>query len=315
MQISAYQSAHNGALDRLRGLGFEMTGTHFAAHAPMVAEAMAALDLGAQVPDWLEYNLSIRSYQPEPAPGSRLDPTDQAEWRQALGAQHRVADWVRLFDEEISDHGWQAALAAWWPRLLPGMGTSLTHGLIRTAHAVRGVGRTDRPSPLQLHELANGLGYWASCYRPDPEPANVRAAGDPVPVRELLSDLIAGNAGIYSTARIGFPVPLIHAITAPAAVGLVLPHLPVEMHLPSYETAARVSRTLVATFAKGGSPDAGMVGDAPSPEQIVADAVELGDEHAIKLAEAAVREHALRPDPRLLTASAVATRRITAAPR
>jgi hypothetical protein len=38
-----------------------------------------------------------------------------------------------------------------------------THGLIRTGHAVRSLVAGE--TPQRLHELAEGLGYWAACYQ------------------------------------------------------------------------------------------------------------------------------------------------------
>lgn len=51
------------------------------------------------------------------------------------------------------------------PVLVPGYFGGLTHGLIRTAHAVRSFPEDAHPSELQLDELARGLAYWAATYR------------------------------------------------------------------------------------------------------------------------------------------------------
>jgi hypothetical protein len=40
----------------------------------------------------------------------------------------------------------------------------LTHGLIRTAYAVRSFPAEGKPSELELDELAHGLAYWAGTY-------------------------------------------------------------------------------------------------------------------------------------------------------
>src|SRR5262249_46577570 len=58
------------------------------------------------------------------------------------GDYGRVRDWLAYFAEEIDRCGWQRAVATWVPRLVPGMFAALTHGLIRTAHALRTVSST-----------------------------------------------------------------------------------------------------------------------------------------------------------------------------
>src|SRR5262249_22263995 len=164
---------------------------------------------------------------------------------------------------------WNEVLLQWWPRLLPGLFSRLTHGLIRTAHAVRGAASVAEPNPTQLTELARGLAYWAARYQPLPGTAHLngsctvadavarllrRPADDsgvpPRPAQQLralaslvgcraalddlasgeadslLSDMTATFAGVYLAHPEVAPVPLIHGVTAPAAIRLVLPYLP-----------------------------------------------------------------------------------------
>jgi len=47
-------------------------------------------------------------------------------------------------------------------------------------------------------------------------------------------------------------------------------------------------------------------GGRPDFPELAAKAVDTGDEHAIKMCEAAAREYAFRPDPRYFTAAATA---------
>ena len=51
---------------------------------------------------------------------------------------------------------------------LTGLLAGLTHGLIRTAHAVRCLSATEYPKDPALQELSRGLAYWAARYRPLP---------------------------------------------------------------------------------------------------------------------------------------------------
>ena len=142
----------------------------FANHGPMVVDALCAMGRGDAVLDW------VQRYRPrlDPRPGSqaRIEPTD---WQDALGDFGRVRDWAELFDAELADVPWEVVLNRWVPRLAPGM-VGGVHGAIRTAHAVRSLGAAS--TALRVHELAEGLAYWAGQYeelpRLDGAAANMR---------------------------------------------------------------------------------------------------------------------------------------------
>lgn len=118
----------------------------------------------------------------------------------------------------------------WWPRLLPGMSDALMHGVIRPAHAVRSLALALAPSDdaLQRGELARALGYWAArCWggppREQPGAATATAAPAPhaatesVAALQALDQPLADSAGVHVTTPQRSPVPLIRAITGPAA--------------------------------------------------------------------------------------------------
>lgn len=235
----------------------------------------------------------------------------------------------------------------------PGMSGVLTHGVIRTAHAVRAISRAGEENLAYRRELAQGLGYWAARYashthgiRPGDEYPGTgdgdeyprmgdgggdtrtgsgeqgprtgsgeqdprKGDGEQVPrtadadsAAAALDGLVAEYAGIYASAPQRHPVPLIHSITGPAAVRLVVEHLPAAQRRPSYLVARDVSASMLDWFSTtpvttlpvglSGVPDLG---------EVFATAVAIGDEHAIKLAEVAVRHQALAPDPRLAAAA------------
>lgn len=307
----SYSAAVNDALQRLEGYGFEW-GPGFAFHAPMAAEALAQLGYCDDVGGWVESNRRQRGYRERPEPRWRLDPAD---WREQLGEFGRVADWGRMFDEELASGDWREVLARWWPRLLPGSFGALGHGLIRTAHAVRGVAATDPPTTIQLAELAQGMAYWAARYypprvtlEPGPDPAN--PAGGKAPELALW-ELTADMAGRYADRPPQPAVPLVHTITVPAAIQLVLPQLPTELHDISYRYARLTATRIVEAFPAGGRPEPLVAeGVAPALAATVAGAVETGDEHAIKLAEACARGYAAEPDERFLRAGATLVRMI-----
>lgn len=332
MATASYDDAMGAALERLKGVGYEF-GPNFVNHAPMAAEALALLGYTDEVPSWVDVNVRKRRYYDPPERRWALSADDAEDWRPALGDFSRVADWTQLFDRELAARPWMDVLLTWWPRLLPGMSGALTHGVIRTAHAVRAVAMTQGDGLLQRGELAQALGYWAARFwspEPDgpPAAAQVEAAPgapdaadspDAPDAPGLLDPLVAldalvlDGAGVYARTPQSGPVGLVHAVTGPAAVRLVCDHLPSELHRTAYETAARSSALMRGWFhidVDGGAPQPDPDPDADAGRQVIAQAVTLGDEHAIKLAEVAVRHYRRTPDRRLLTASSTATRLI-----
>jgi hypothetical protein len=85
-------------------------------------------------------------------------------WEGALGKYERTSDWLAFFRNELRDTPWQEMFKTWVPILTPGYFGGLTHGLIRTAYAVRAFPSDRNPSELELDELAHGLAYWAGTY-------------------------------------------------------------------------------------------------------------------------------------------------------
>lgn len=306
-----YADAMEEALDRLRTTGFEFGG-FFSCHAPMAAEALGELGYADAVPGWVDGNRRLRRYTERPGPRWTIDPDG---WREQLGDFGRVGDWAAMFERELAEEPWCDVVARWWPRLLPGLVGALGHGVIRTAHAIRSVSSVADPTPLQLNELAQGLGYWASRYQ-EPRGASSGLLAD-VPADsggdadKALRDLSVTAAGIYADRAPRPPIPLVHMITVPAAVHMVLPVLPPDQHEQSYVYARRASAWIAGVFPGmfRSGPVTGADGAPPLAQTITA-AVELGDEHAIKLAEACRRLGAASPDDRLPRAAATLVRRL-----
>nr|WSY51606.1 hypothetical protein OG999_16725 [Streptomyces sp. NBC_00886] len=311
MAASTYNDAMAEALERLSTVGYEHGTRSLVNHAPMAAEALAHMGYTDVVSTWLDRTLSRRAYHEVPAPRWRLSPDEPAEWRAALGDFSRVGDWTAMFARQLEEEPWRDVLACWWPRLVPGVRAMLGHGVIRTAHAVRAVERAGEDDRLQRGELAHGLGYWAARYEPGPGAAGPVSPGPAGDAMAALDRLTADNAGVYATAHGRYPVPLIHAVTTPAAVRLVCAHVPEEYWWPSYLATAEASRTMRSTFVSGpATTDPEPLPGAPSAAETFATAVEIGDEHAIKLAEVAVRHGSWAPDHRYAAASHTANRAI-----
>jgi hypothetical protein len=246
-----------------------------------------------------------------------------------------------LFARALREQPWTDVLAAWWPRLLPGMVAGSTHGVIRVGHAVRTL-RSGDSSPA-LDELAQGLGFWAARYRELPASRqavaiDARTALDRVPrladrsgfiahrlsrlpalpprpagadpLRQL-TDLVDAATRAYLAYGPASPVLLVHTATAPNAVAAVLPVLPRHLWAGSYATSWAAVAAIMAMYAPA---EAGAVttGDPGSPNTILDHAAAHGDEHVLKFADTAVDAYHRNPDPDLLRAAQLAGALISA---
>jgi hypothetical protein len=155
------EEALEEALSRFARTGPEYGGG-LANHGPMAAEALVALGRAEAVAPWVErYRRGLDDH-----PSAR-DPISADAWAQALGRMDRVGDWIARFDRELSEQPWVQMLRTWVPRLAPGLVAAAAHGVIRTGHAVRGLG--ERDTAVRRHELAEGLAYWAARFQRLPD--------------------------------------------------------------------------------------------------------------------------------------------------
>jgi hypothetical protein len=133
----------------------------------MVAEALCALGHSERAISWVKNNNAPLLQLPPST--SKIDPRN---WRAALGPRvgaatweetnARWGDWKDFFTAELDKSHWQDVLDLWVGHFAPGLCGAATHGVIRTAHAVRAMSRRDTPE--RRSELARGLAYWASSY-------------------------------------------------------------------------------------------------------------------------------------------------------
>jgi hypothetical protein len=330
-------AADDGALD-LALERFARTGPEYygglANHGPMAAEALVVLGRGDAVKRWVD----AYAEQLDPVPTPRV-PIAPGAWRDALGRPDRVADWAVLFRRELAAGPWRDVLRRWIPRLAPGFVAAATHGALRTSHAARALAA--RETPPRIHELAEGLAYWAANYTHLPEsaaptgrarpseavgtlellPASERRSGGLIMDRlaglfgfpsfadaaarvavggdpsAFFSDLSATFAAIYlENATPGKVITFVHAVTGPSAARLLLPY--------ADEAGTRALmryawQTAAALYVATGDRPRQPLGEPapPSAATLVDQAVANGDEHAIKLTEACLREDAIRPRP------------------
>jgi Questin oxidase-like len=132
-------------------------------HGPMAAEALHHLGRSDAIEGWVAQYRPRLDDAPPPA-----GPLSEDTWPGALGNEVRYPEWLGLFERELVDRPAAAVVGEWVPRLLPGAVGAATHGLIRTAHALRGLGAAD--TPPRRAELASALAFWGSSYQELPGP-------------------------------------------------------------------------------------------------------------------------------------------------
>jgi hypothetical protein len=317
------------AYERMHRTGPEFRGW-LSNHGPMAADALVRLGGENAVHRWLDdYSERLETAPP------KARPVPEREWREALGDQTRIGEWLALMSRELDERPWQQVLATWWPRLLPGVLAGATHGVIRTGHAVRALRELD--NEVRKTELGHALAYWASRWQPVPgasagdDPRNEPdlspgPALDAVPcikadpdsgIRVRIGQL-AGTAGwaaaLHAVApgadhmqfvdqvtvealrrfphhAAGDAVMLVHSVTAPAAIALIMPSLDPAEHERSARMAWAAAATVSAAYRLPTpvEPQTRCDIGRRSAADLQQLSVEHGDEHVIKLAEAAMR--------------------------
>lgn len=353
--MTSRTDAMNDALERLADHRY-LDAPGLASHAPMAAEALSCLGYDDEVGTWVEAYKARHAPMAAPPPSSRIDAGDPDSWQGALGDFGRVSDWDRMFRAALDDQPWQAVVLTWTPRLLPGYGGGLTHGLLRVAHAVRALPAATATSPtldgLAAGELASGLATWAAFYQPLPalprlegtlsldravariphpdQPwtpmeavtfsrlgdvpgwdAAVQALEGPRSADDALSDLTSVFCRLLATGADDLTHWVVHVVTPAAAIRTLLPLVP-ELPIETvYAHLWQVNAALVSGLLPSAAPatishdgdDPASADPASTPAQLAARAAEHGDFHVVKFTEAALREHALRPDPAYLLAA------------
>ncbi|MCR9278751.1 MAG: questin oxidase family protein [Pseudomonadaceae bacterium] len=172
-------SEYDVALARLAGYGCELR-NGFTNHAPMVIEALRAMNRTDEIPAWLESN--IERLLPRPSCTTLIDSEDNAD---ALGDPKRFGDWAVFFTTQIESAGWEAVASHWIARLEAGFAAAALHGVIRVGHAVRA--QLDKDSAERRRELADALASWACVYGQLPVP--LLAAGGERCLRDVINSL------------------------------------------------------------------------------------------------------------------------------
>lgn len=137
------------------------------------------------------------------------------------------------------------------------------------------------------------------------------------------ADLAGAPEGVLSQACLAFArayladggrelFAFIHAVTGPSALRLLLPHLsPATQRAALYE-AWRLGAAVYSAFGRSAPAPAAEGGTPPTCEALIEAALGTRDEHAIKLTEACLREHAVLPAGDFLAVARDACRRFGA---
>jgi hypothetical protein len=165
---------------------FARTGPEFGGglsnHGPMGAEALAAMRRPEAIAGWV--HRYAKRLEAHPSQSARISERNSAnDWRDALGKEKRVGDWIAFFDDALNEAPWRVVLDRWVARLAPGIVAAAFHGALRTAHAARAL--DDRETSPRIRELAEGLGYWAATYHALPGAAE--GPHDALPSRAIES--------------------------------------------------------------------------------------------------------------------------------
>lgn len=129
-----------------------------------------------------------------------------------------------------------------------------------------------------------------------------RLDGDPAARSSDLSETFArvllGNA--HDTLS---TIVFVHGVTSVAAVRSLLPYLGAETAQAALRYAWQASCALYAAFGQRPAPARAVEPPRETASDLVEMAIASRDEHAIKLTEACLREHALRPAAEFLAAA------------
>jgi len=320
------------ALEILDGAGPEYAGG-LANHGPMAAEALFTLEQAGAIVPWTERYR--RKLGDEPAPGRPVeraavrDALGQMrrypDWLALFLEEFREGPWEPAVDRWVYElapgfagaatHG--VIRAGHAARSLarhdtPGRRKELARGFAYWAATHQALPWKETwpahltPDQALAHvprlpddvrrtgSIAQGLKLVATL--PDfPGVISLVDAGAPESFVPALGEAFA-RVFLAGTTSPGRTIALIHAVTGPAAAGLLVPHV-------SARTAARLLACAwqagAAIYAVWGKPPESAEVGAPraTREALIEAAVKTGDEHAIKFTEACLRLDAAVPSP------------------
>jgi hypothetical protein len=332
--------AYDEALERLRGTATEVADGIAPNHGPMGAEALIAMGRDDVVVAWAtRYRRNLGGMPAATSPitietwRQSLGAIERiADWVAFFHGQLAEAPWRAVFTQWIGrllpatpsagghglirtahavralQHGdtslrieeFGVALAYWaaYYRKLPGvphLAGSLNHGqaLGQIPFFLRGQSRRGAPREVYLRVMSAHADEFSAAVDRAAEPASVEAA---------LSSLTEAGARLYLANASSQPLVLLHTVTVPAALRLLLPEIPAGLHKTAL---AYVWQNVAAVAAVYGDEKPSQSADwSTRPESVIIDfSIETDDPHALKFTEACIRENRLNPQPVYLAAA------------
>ncbi|MCX5569525.1 questin oxidase family protein [Kaistia nematophila] len=300
-------------------------------HLPMIIVALDRLGASSErLREYFETYRTTNGLVPTPPP---VAPIQRDRWTDALGDRTREYDYRAFFEAEVRRIGIDSAIQTYLPTLIPGIGASATHGMMRTAYGLM------RMDPT---EVGTALGYWSTTYLSMPRATgatpttddpgqvlaracgladlhqieaetdllwhNIRAAGekpDFAPVVDWLEigpdtgrRLAATSLALFA-ATMDFSA--LHALTGSHWIRLIGPHLD-EADRPALQRYFwQIIASLVPKIGFPSLPSAEQLDEwrhlpAPGWPEIAAVATQSDDEHDISLVFSAREEEAVYGD-------------------
>jgi hypothetical protein len=337
------------ALTRFAATAPEYGPHGLANHGPMAAEALVRLGRADAVPAWAAAYARQLQAAPAPAPKPLSDEAwpqalGQAdrfpEWLTLFETEMAdrpvkavIGEWVpRLVPGTVgaathglirTAHGLRAlgeadtparrvevaTGLAYWASVyqeLPGPPLLIGHQDVAEALADLPYLPEESPETFLISERVNFVASISDEF--EQGVASLAPRGDAV---TLLDALAGGGATAYlRNAEQGHAIALLHSITAPLALELVLPWLAEEDRDAAVGYAWQAVAALHVAYDMERHAPLPEAEPVPSAEELVERAVASGDAHAIKLTEAALRSHARTGEPALLLAAADASARL-----
>jgi hypothetical protein len=143
-------------------------------------------------------------------------------------------------------------------------------------------------------------------------PAGVGALQPPTAIDDALAHLSETFCRFIDANPDHFPVPLVHTVTPVAAIRTLIPYLATVSLAEIYAQMWQVNAAIIIGFSPASARLRSRAGtfELPPPTEVAARAVEHGDAHVIKFAEAAIREHATHPSSAYLQAAQGVRKRV-----
>ncbi len=338
---SADYSSYDDALDELAPYGIELNNSNFN-HAPMVAEALCALGHPEAVTPWVERyreRMQLRSAAGEPIRGDGWqDALGQrerfADWALFFKNELEEAAWSIVLDQWVArlapgfcaaathgvirlGHAVRAmaqaespsrrreladALASWaatWQRL-PESNT-MPLATLPLAEAITRVPLVP-PARRLAGNIVSGLGVLGDFPQFLPVIGWLDSSGPIAPQIAEMTELFT-RVALANVRGIPTAIAFVHAVTSPAALGNIVPHVREATARNALRYAWQTGCGLYACYGSGTAFAEPVVRCDKDQQQLTEQAIANGDEHVIKFTEACLSRHAVAPSPAYLAAA------------